>query len=256
MHKSSIFYVIKKALFIALASTLLFSLQPLKSQESPQRVSANTYPNLFPGVGIATIDGSIDPMEWANADFVNFTTVGNAEIAGTFYVMQSDTVLYLGVSLADDELTRENFYGIIGDSIAFDFDDDNSGSLYEIGENQFVSCADTPWYGDRYFYTDDPQGSSYADTDQPGGINNGDGWVTRINDLNVYEVAIPLCSGDVYDFCLYPADIVGLRVKYYDIYRVGDDLLVDVGLFPGQDLNSLVLIHLRGVKNYLPVIMK
>ena len=256
MLKSSNLYVFKKTLFIVLASILLLSFLPLGSHESPQGVFANTYPNLFPGVGIATIDGLIDPAEWANADSVSFTTEGSAQIAGTFYVMQSNTMLYLGVSLADDELNQEYWYGLYGDTIFFDFDDDNSGSLYGIGENRFISYAYTPWCEDSFFYTDDPGGYSYKDTSQPGGVNNGDGRAARNSDLNMYEVAYPLCSGDTYDFCLHPADIVGLRVKYYDIYRVGDELLGSVGFFPGQNLNSLALIHLRGVKNYLPVIMK
>lgn len=254
VRKSSNFNSIKMALLIALASTLLFSFVPLESQESPRSVSANTYPDLFPGLGIATIDGLIDPVEWANADSVSFTTEGAAEISGTFYVMQSDTELYIGVSLADDELNQEYWYGLYGDTISFDFDDNNSGSLYEIGENRFSSFADTPWYFDAYF--DTVEGSSQHDTSQPGGVNNGNSRAARHSELNMYEVAYPLCSGDTYDFCLHPADIVGLRVEYTDLYRVGDDLLASVGFFPGQDLDSLVLIHLRGVKNYLPQIMK
>lgn len=256
MLKSPKFNAIKLAMLIALASTLVFNFLPLESYESPHSVFANTYLNLYPGVGIATIDGSIDPVEWANADSVTFTTEGFAEIAGTFYVMQSDTTLYLGVSLADDELSQEFWFGLYGDTIFFDFDDNNSGSLYEIGENRFVTSASTPWFNDWYFYTDDQGGYSNVDTSQPGGINNGDAMAARNNELNMYEVAYPLCSGDDYDFCLHPADIVGLRVKYFDVYRVGDELLGQAGFFPGQNLNSLVLIHLKGVKNYLPVIMK
>jgi len=257
MRKSSNYHVIKRVLFIALAFTLIISFLPLASHESPRSVSANTYPNLFPGVGIATIDGLIDPIEWANADSVSFTTEGVAEIAGTFYVMQSDTELYLGVSLADDEFNQEYLYGLYGDTILFDFDDDNSGSLYEIGENRFISYAYSPWYKDTFFYTDDPGGYSYEDTSQPGGVNNGDGRAARNSDLNMYEVAYPLCSGDTYDFCLHPADVVGLRVKYYDIYRVGDSFLGSVGFFPGQNLDSLILIHISEVNNcYLPLIMK
>jgi hypothetical protein len=257
MRKSSNSYGPKKTLFITLASTLLFSLLLLASHELPNSVYANTYPNLFPGVGIATIDGFIDPAEWANADSVSFTTEGPAEITGTFYVMQSNTMLYLGVSLADDELNQEYWYGLYGDTIFFDFDDDNSGSLYEIGENRFVSYAYSPWFSDDFFHTDNSAGFSSPDTSQPGGVNNGDARAARNSDLNMYEVAYPLCSGDSYDFCLHPADIVGLRVKYYDIYRQGDSLLASVGFFPGQNLDSLALIHVREISNnYLPLIMK
>ncbi len=174
MRKSSNSYGPKKTLFITLASTLLFSLLLLASHELPNSVYANTYPNLFPGVGIATIDGFIDPAEWANADSVSFTTEGPAEITGTFYVMQSNTMLYLGVSLADDELNQEYWYGLYGDTIFFDFDDDNSGSLYEIGENRFVSYAYSPWFSDDFFHTDNSAGFSSPDTSQPGGVNNGD----------------------------------------------------------------------------------
>jgi hypothetical protein len=245
------------ALFIFLASTLLFSFLPLESHESLRSVSANTFPSLYPGYGTATIDGSIDPAEWASADSVSFTTEGPAEISGTFYVMQSDTELYLGVSLADDEFNQEYLYGLYGDTIFFDFDDDNSGSLYGIGENRFISNAYAPWHEDSYFYTDDSGGYSYEDTSQPGGVNNGDGRAARNSDLNMYEVAYPLCSGDTYDFCLHPADVVGLRVKYYDVYRLNEELLGQVGFFPGQNLDSLVLIHISEIKNcYLPFIMK
>lgn len=256
MRKPSLFIIIKIALLIALASTLLFSILPFANPHSPQSASANTYPDLYPGSGVATIDGYIDPVEWANADSVSFTTAGFLEISGTFYVMQSQTELYLGVTLADDKFNEEYWYGLYGDTIFFDFDDNNSGALYEIGENRFIAHAYSPWYRDDHFYTVDPGGYSTSDISRPGGVNNGNSRAARHTDMNHFEVAYPLCSGDTYDFCLLPADVVGLRLKYYDIYRENESLLATVGYFPGQNLDSLARIHTKGFKNYLPLILK
>lgn len=257
MRKASLFKFSITSLAVVLVSALLFGALQISSPGAPGVVSAVTYPELYPNYGVATIDGQIHDLEWAAADSVPFTTEGPTAIAGTFYVMQSQTDLYLGVKLLDDEFNQEYWYGLYGDTIFFDFDDDNSGELYDIGENRFISYAYAPWYRDDYFYKNDDGGYSYADTSaDPPGVNNGNGCAARHDDTNHYEVSFPLCSGDVYDFCLHPGDVVGLRVKYYDVYNDGE-LQAVVGFFPGQNLYSLVKIHISDFNLlYLPLILK
>lgn len=262
MHKASLFKLSISTMAVVLLSGLLFGALPPGFPASPQRVKAIASIEFFPNYGIATIDGQVGASEWSNADSAPFITDGNTHIAGTFYVMQSNTDLYIGVTLADDEFTQEDWSGLLGDTIFFDFDDDNSGELYETGENRFINYAYSPWYRDDYFRSDEDGGYSYPDTylnpQDPPGVNNGYGRAARHDDLNHYEMSFPLCSGDTYDFCLHPGDAVGLRVKYYDIYPVDESTNnVIVGYFPSQNRDELALIHISEFKLvYLPLIRK
>lgn len=208
-----------------------------------------------PGVGEATIDGNIEVSEWATADsysLLMYNSVSSIH-TGTLYVMQSDTDLYLGFTVDDDEFTTGYTYGLYGDTLEFLFDDDNSGWLYDIYENKLTVFATTPWYRDKYFTN--TSGSSGDDESQSGGTTDGEGMSGRHGSLNHYEVRFPLCSGDEYDFCLLPEDILGLKIKYYDVEA---DLSYLSHSYPGLNNDALVTIEINGerVINYLPLIMK
>ncbi|MEA3327372.1 MAG: hypothetical protein U9R53_08700 [Chloroflexota bacterium] len=117
----------------------------------------------------------MDPNEWATADSLSLPMVNaDTPLTGTFYVMQSGTDLYFGFTIDDDEYTQDpdGLFGIKGDMIALDFDDNNSGSLFEIGENKLGVFSYDPWFSDSFFYT--VTGSSKSDIDD-GGVTNGAG---------------------------------------------------------------------------------
>lgn len=210
-----------------------------------------------PGLGSATLDGYIQPGEWAGADSLTLTMAGSSypDPVGTLYVMQSPTDLYLGFAVDAQELTQDDLYGIYGDTVFFEFDDNNSGSLFEVYENKALVYATSPWYGDHYFFVD--TGGSYADITQTGGETNGAGASGHHDDHNHYEMRFPLCSADFYDFCLTPGDILGLRVGYYDIYQGEPDLNMWLSFYPANTKDSLVTIEVIDVNNcFLPLVLK
>ena len=226
---------------------------PPSAKQTP--VWASSAHLFHPGFGEATIDGNIDSSEWATADsysLLMYNSVSSIH-TGTLYVMQSETDLYLGFTVDDDEFSTGYTYGLYGDTLLFQFDDNNSGALYEISENKISLAATTPWYLDAYFTN--TSGSSDDDINQPGGEANGEGMSGRHGSLNHYEVRFPLCSGDAYDFCLFSGNILGLQVKYFDV-----EVTLDYAahFYPGINLDDLVTIVIIGEKNinYFPLIMK
>ena len=208
-----------------------------------------------PGFGTATIDGYIDEEEWASADS-HTLQMTNTTMEGTLYVMEDGTNLYLGFEIDDDEFTLGSLNGVYGDTLIFDFDDNNSGSLFEIGENKIVIFAANPWYLDGYFYNTDP-GSSRSDIDaEPSGQTNGSASSARQGSYNHFELSFPLCSGDDYDFCLSSGEILGLRIKYFDMYPDGDGVAYSVHFYPGSSLTSLVTIEITSTNTFLPLIVE
>jgi hypothetical protein len=205
-----------------------------------------------PGIGSAVIDGYVDPTEWAAADSYALTMT-NSTMTGTLYVMQSMTDLYLGFTIDDDEFTTGEKFGLYGDTVQFEFDDDNSGLLFDVGENKVTIFAATPFYRDAHFVN--TTGSSHTDISE-GGEENGEGLSARHADKNHYELRFPLCSGDDYDFCLGPGRIFGLRVKYYDMVPDNEDFAYSAHLYPGGELDSLVTIQTWALNNYLPLICR
>ena len=206
----------------------------------------------IPGIGSAVIDGYIDPTEWAAADSYALTMTSST-MTGTLYVMQSLTDLYLGFTIDDDEFTTGKKFGLYGDILQFEFDDDNSGLLYDMGENKVTIFAADPFYRDAHFIN--TTGSSTPDI-AVGGETNGQGASARHGDLNHYELRFPLCSGDSYDFCLGPGSIIGLQIKYYDMVPDNGDFVYTAHLYPGSELTSLVTIKLFGLYTYLPLIRR
>jgi len=139
--------------------------------------------------------------------------------------------------------------------ISFDFDDNNSGSLFEVGENKVIGYSYDPWIRDSYFYN--TSGSSDDDINDAG-VANGTASSARHGDKNHFEISFPLCSGDTsHDFCLQPGDIVGFRIIYYDAFN-DTEFDYDPMFYPGTvDVYSLALIEIGLPCNiYLPLIQK
>lgn len=228
-----------------LFNLLLIALVALLPAQPPGSVYAITQPVFHPGYGVATIDGVIDPNEWATADSLSLPMqYADTPLTGTFYVMQTSTDLYLGFTIDDDEYTQDPVgkYAIYGDMIDIGFDDNNNGVLYEIGENMLSVYSYDPWFSDRHYYN--ITGSNQTDIND-GGMANGEGYSTRHNGMNHFELRFPLCSSDIYhDFCLLSGDTVGFRILYYDAFLApGFDY--DLMAYPGTvDWDSLVLIDI------------
>ena len=221
-------------------------------------VTAEPVAVLTAGLGVATIDGFVDPTEWAAAaSYTSDMFNSNPQITGTLYVMQDSSNLYFGFTLADDEFTihPEGLYEIYGDTLEFNFDDNNSGLLYEVGENKVSVFPITPFVRDAYF--ENISGSSYMDTSAVGGENNGIGMVARHADLTHFELSFPICSGDAYDFCLGPNILFGVNLGYIDMYPAPDGVDYDVYGFPEGSFENLVQIQLIEISPiYLPLIQR
>lgn len=241
-------------LFFVLLGLIILSFFLLHPTDNLPPVWAASAHLFHPGIGTATINGSIEASEWVAADTYSLLmwNASSSSLTGTLYVMQSDTDLYLGFTVDDDEFTTGSIYGLYGDTLQFLFDDNNSGSLFEVGENKFAAFATDPWYQDQFFVN--TTGSSNYDYTQTGGETNGEGMSGRQGSLNHFEVRFPLCSGDDFDFCLAPGDILGLQVKYYDVET---SLNYSAYLYPGGGNTDLVTIEIIGDRLiYLPLILK
>jgi len=248
----------RKTIFlITITLALLFlSTNAFQTTQSIQPVSAFFQPLFHPGYGTATIDGYVDPVEWATADSLSLPMLGGSgALTGTFYVMQSATDLYLGFTIDDDEYTQdpEGLYGIYGDLIMIDFDDNNNGILFEAGENKLHSYSYDPWFRDSH-YTGIAE-SSQSDIDG-GGASNGSGMSARHADKNHFEISFPLCSGDSgFDFCLQPGDTLGFRIEYIDAYK-DPGFNYSAMFYPGTEVyDSLALITTGDFYTYLPLII-
>ena len=215
-------------------------------------VSATSLYLFHPGFGSPTIDGNVETSEWAAADTYTHVMVGSdTGLEGTLYVLQDQDNLYLGFIIDDDELTIGNWYGLLGDTLEIDFDDNNSGSLYEVGENKVIIDAVTPYY-DKHF--DNTSGGSDDDAQQ-----DGHGYLTRQGNDNHFELAFPLCSGDAEDFCLTDGSILGLQIQYndYDTNTAVPNPAPDGSKFPGQEAYELVTIEILTIYDiFLPIISK
>jgi len=243
--------LIRSVIFIV-CCLILSSLFLRPSTDLPA-VHASMHYLFHPGFGTATIDGNVEVNEWANADTYTSAMYGS-DLTGTLHVMQSSTNLYLGFVVDDDELTVGYKWGLTGDTLEIEFDDNNSGTLFEVGENKIAIMPGDPWLYDHYFINN--TGSSEDDVIQPGGQANGEGYLTRQGDDNHFEVRFPLCSGDAYDFCLSPGDIVGLRIKYSDMYEDNSTLEIITNVYPVSGNDELVTIEIMDYfyNCYLPLI--
>ncbi len=215
-------------------------------------VSASSFYLFHPGFSKPTIDGNIETSEWAAADTYTQVMYGsNTGLTGTLYVMQDKENLYLGFIIDDDELTVGNWYGILGDTLEISFDDNNSGSLYEVGENKVTINSVTPYYDSHFVNT---SGSTAADAQQ-----DGQGILARQGSTNHVELAFPLCSGDADDFCLTAGSVLGLQLQYtdYDTLTAVPSPTPDGSRLPGQENYELVTIEILTIYDvFMPLICK
>ena len=183
---------------------------------------------------MAVIDGHIDPAEWSGAPAIpaTFVSTGSAApLAATIRVMNGARYLYLGMSIADDELSLVGQYLVGGDQFRIDFDNDHGGALFAVGDDVVSVKAAPPRFEDSHV-DGDPSPTSAGDDVEAGGTDDGSGAASRQGGMNHYEVRHPLCSGDALDFCLKPGDVVGVRFEYLD--AEGDGSYGGSRFFPGN----------------------
>ncbi|UCH32361.1 MAG: hypothetical protein JSV05_03000, partial [Candidatus Bathyarchaeota archaeon] len=154
-----------------------------------------------------TIDGIIDvDTEWVMADQAPFIIGGS--YAGTLYVMNDATNLYLAVRIADDDFGTNTS---TRDFVAFFFDADHDGVGPEIGDDSLV-CISMSTYLDQFF-----QDPSYAWDNLNGGTNDGVVGSSGDGIHNEFEISHPLNStNDAHDFSLTMGDTIGFMIRYAD----------------------------------------
>lgn len=240
--------------YFRLAKIIAFMLMILALLLTPYQlsmVSATSFYLFHPGFGSPTIDGNVETSEWAAADTYTQVMVGSdTGLTGTLYVLQDTENLYLGFIIDDDELTIGNWLGLLGDTLEINFDDNNSGSLFEVGENKVVIDAVTPYYDGHFVNT---SGGNDEDAHE-----DGQGILARQGSYNHFELAFPLCSGDAEDFCLTGGSILGLQIQYNDYdTNTGDPSPPDASTLPGSMVDELVTIEIRTMNEiFLPLIFK
>jgi len=252
MFKTELFY---NRFYFWLAKNIVFMLIILALLITPYQlslVSATSYYLFHPGFGTPVIDGNVEISEWAAADTYTQVMYGsNTDLTGSLYVLQDKENIYLGFIIDDDELTIGDWYGLLGDTLEIDFDDNNSGELFEEGENRVTIDAVTP-YRDAHFVN--TSGSSDEDAQQ-----DGQGYLARQGNNNHFELAFPLCSGDADDFCLAGGSVLGLQITYddYDANTAEPSPTPDASTLPGQEDYELVTIEILTIYDiFLPLISK
>lgn len=166
-----------------------------------------------------TIDGTISPGEWVDADVADFTLAYCTESHDvTLYVKNDDTYLYLAAVVRDEEYS--NLAEMYHDFANFYFDNDNDG-VTDTGEDGLAIRFDNTIFRDTY----NPigvNGWSYSD-DTDGGTNDIVGATTHTNPVPdgvgdyTFEYRHPLDSADdTHDFSLSPGDTVGFRFSFPD----------------------------------------
>ena len=226
---------------------------------SPIRVSAHSGDVFGSACGMATIDGNVGSVEWSNASTRTFQMVspgGAPPFTVTLHIMNSGYYLYMGITINDDEFSKIGDYLPQGDAFIINFDNNHSGSLYQMDNAVLALSAGFPQFEDRYVYN--LSGSNMADING-GGTADGVGATSRVNNLNHFEVKHPLCSGDSLDFCLHPSDIVGFRLRYLDAEANGS--FGSAQYYPGSSETSEadIMIGTCSVSDifvYLPLIQK
>jgi hypothetical protein len=242
-------------LLVAVFIILVFSVN-----DSSMDASAHANPVFGPACGKATMDGNVQTAEWSGASKKTFPmTAGSVTttFTATLYVMNSGNYLYLGITINDNEFTTYGEFLSQGDGFRIDFDNDHSGSVEGLNDDVLVISAGSPQFHDSYVYN--LTGSSDSDT-SGGGTSDGSGAASRINNLNHFELRHPLCSGDTLDFCLHPANVVGVRLEYLDAQA--DHSFGGTQFYPGTSNTSIADIviascsPLSDMYTYLPLVRK
>lgn len=167
------------------------------------------------------IDGILAPGEWDHADNIIFevglASNGGGTAEGILYIYNDATNLYLAVKVVSTTLEA--------DSVVFQFDSDNNGSLFSNGDDVLFISSPTRGGLPFLFYDGvrtneppcgegNPPGWCGFEDVKAGGTNDGQGAVTNNGIFRFYEFSHPLNSGDdTHDFSLASGDIVGYRLS-------------------------------------------
>jgi hypothetical protein len=242
--------------YLILVATV-FTLSLAISTIPPAQVSAHSGTVFNSGCGKATIDGKVGSAEWTHASSLTFPLVsfqGQDPFTGTLHVMNTQSYLYIGFTVNDDEYSSGGQYG---DSVILIFDNEHSGTLFQLNHDALILAAVVPQFRDYYLYNV-VYGSIQADIND-GGTADGMGAASRVTTLNNFEEKHPLCSGDSHDFCIHPSDTVGFRLEYLD--RDAGGTIEGTQLYPGPEVTSeadIVIGTCSVAENsiYLPLIKK
>ena len=157
-----------------------------------------THAAILSGWGTATIDGVVNPSEWANAATIPFSFGGGAYV-GTLYIMNDAVNIYVGLVITDTAFdANDGFYTF--------FDNDNGGETYnEPGDDaifQFGSFPFNDLFSNGFVWVNDA----------PPGTNDGQGTGSRVGSTNHFEMSHPLnTADDSHDFSLSISSIVGIH---------------------------------------------
>lgn len=194
------------------------------------------------GVGTAVIDGTLSSGEWDDAGQVSFNAnlPGGGTTPATLFVMNNETDLYLAVRF-------QRSFVDPGNTLAFEFDNDNDGVAENGDDLLLVNPASSPAFVDEFRTNISPCTSTseaacgFKDTDH-GGTNDGAGAFANDGTFSVYEMSHPLnTADDDHDFSLAFGDIVGM---FLSLRMIGVD-----GEFP-DDFGDT---DFPGFRNYLAI---
>jgi len=238
---------------LAACAVLVLTLHP-----SPSPVSAQPRDAFGPACGAATLDGVVNASEWISASVQTFQMVpgGAADpFTATLYVMNSGYYLYMGITINDDEFSTYATWLPQGDGFRIDFDNDYSGSLFTVGDDNLGILAGAPQFNDRFIEV----ATAASEDAKHGGTSDGAGAASRVGNLNHFELRHPLCSGDALDFCRPATGIVGFRLEYLDAQ--GDGSFGGSQYFPGHEDTSVEGIVIGSCSavdlyTYLPFLRK
>ncbi len=162
-----------------------------------------------------SIDGDIVASEWQTAASSTFSlTIGGNPYAGTLYIMNDATNLYLAVAIADPTFSPDP----TPDAVAFYFDNNHNG-IYQPGEDSVAQYSGVTGFRDRFLQAIPTMGIDVA----LGGTTDGSGACAAHAGNNHFEISHPLNSfDDAHDFSLGPLSTVGFTMGYADA-AVGQD---------------------------------
>lgn len=147
------------------------------------------------GLGTAVVDGVKSPGEWDGAAQLD---VFDGALAGsTAFVMNDGASIYLALEVVGDaDLSSDDIF-----VVRFDNDDNE---VHDIGDDRAsVSVAG---------YSDGLWGPDWSRLDVAA---HGEGAAGRTGDVNFFEIAKPLRSGDGQDIDLAVGDQAGFCLRYF-----------------------------------------
>ena len=180
------------------------------------------------GFGSATIDGQLGPGEWDPAAKVDFlanlpAADGGGTTAGTLYVMNDGSNLYLGVKVLRTQLnTGDLGFGL--DQAAFEFDNNHNEGPPEEGDDILLVSPGLNILGISTFFDEVrttrspcPMGllCGFFDVQlSVPGSQDGAGMASNNGSFSFFEISHPLDSADsLNDFSLSPGSVIGFILQ-------------------------------------------